>query len=656
MLRAALRRVRIIPDDVTELNWDWSQDRHGLSAADGVRLLELAAASISNAAALPQPAGDRRSDQWLLAVSERVYHGVFRILIATALVLLIVGPMLQGLVLLPSSGFEAATPGFRWVWRAMLWVSRTAGLVFALLLALDLVRGAIARNTEALRVTFRRGALLFLQPFVLLLTVPVSAELGSWVLAAIRVIGPVAIGLLVVNLIVSPLYGVTEEVTLSAGRTLAYAVAIATVAALQILARRFWIGGPLKIVLDIALYMGSPKYRTELQGKLDAQVRNLQLRSSEIVIVAHSLGSIIAIDSLVNSPVWRETDSVRLITLGSPIRRFFIRFFPQYLFPPSVRETARLAATRLREFSWINIHRPLDYVGTSLGDAGALSADRSTGQFRRRVLSSHSGYWNDDVVLGLLKNELNDARPVDRPAPPRHRASSYVTPHATEATAAAHVSRLAYPAGLAAVVLATAFAATTFERSRTIWYAGIDAEITELQREGISTVADVTHHETQEGDPEYPITVHHFVFRVPGRPGEAPLQMREADSRGRYVRLFDAEVLAAYVRADCLSVEPIPSWQILRARATAPCRRSAIPFVYSPSRPDSFLLPTFPARSTGRADRVFETIWMVVLSGLISLLSFLVVFAAGVPLLRLFLGLKAWPLETGAEVTPPQRT
>ena len=108
----------------------------------------------------------------------------------------------------------------------------------------------------------------------------------------------------------------------------------------------------------------------------------------------------IALDSLVNSETWGPADEVILVTLGSPIRRFFLRFFPGYLFPSSVSAAAASVANRVGRFSWINIHRRWDYVGTNLGlDASRVGFEVNTGQ-GFKIISSHSNYWNDEVVAG----------------------------------------------------------------------------------------------------------------------------------------------------------------------------------------------------------------------------------------------------------------
>ena len=111
-------------------------------------------------------------------------------------------------------------------------------------------------------------------------------------------------------------------------------------------------------------------------------------------------------DSLVNSHIWTGADSVTLVTLGSPLKRFFFRFFPRLYFPRKANECAAIASAKLMRFRWVNCFRPKDQVGTSVGLAGAPSRiDVSTGQ-NSRFLSAHPNYWNDPVVRDIILDTL----------------------------------------------------------------------------------------------------------------------------------------------------------------------------------------------------------------------------------------------------------
>ena len=75
------------------------------------------------------------------------------------------------------------------------------------------------------------------------------------------------------------------------------------------------------------------------------------IEDTRLLLVAHSLGSVIAADCLTDpdSPLDPDADSC-LMTLGSPFRRFFARFFCQVYPPPA--EIARSIRTRFPRFAY----------------------------------------------------------------------------------------------------------------------------------------------------------------------------------------------------------------------------------------------------------------------------------------------------------------
>jgi hypothetical protein len=177
----------------------------------------------------------------------------------------------------------------------------------------------------------------------------------------------------------------------------------------------------VKVLLDIFRYVANPEYRRSLQALMDAALRELPVAPDcigrSVILFAHSLGSVIAMDSLINSPSWNRSDDVTLITFGSPLKTAFFRFFPGVMFPESAQLAARVIAARLRGFRWLNCYRKLDYVGKEL-DLGSEPWLKELRMIKPRgLLGAHLGYWTDpefknDVVEFIRAAEFSRAAEI----------------------------------------------------------------------------------------------------------------------------------------------------------------------------------------------------------------------------------------------------
>jgi hypothetical protein len=146
-----------------------------------------------------------------------------------------------------------------------------------------------------------------------------------------------------------------------------------------------------KVLADIFLYIGDAQYR---RGLLDYVQRSCQKAADcgcrRMVMLTHSLGTVIAVDHLRSLPANVPHNDVVLITTGSPLWRYFRRFFAADY--PSPQALCDELASKYRSFKWINIYRPLDPIGGRLRLSPAC--DISTGQLLLGV-SAHTNYWND---------------------------------------------------------------------------------------------------------------------------------------------------------------------------------------------------------------------------------------------------------------------
>jgi hypothetical protein len=587
---------------IDEFNWDDFIGHSVEKVGDGIALLNQMAESISRTASLRLPATASTIDRSLQQIGDALYHWLFRVLIAAILTLLTIGPFVHLLMLLPTAAFKGISwPDLLWLVTATRIGIAAAAAVFTCMLLVDVIRSAARLSLAPVWVTIRRGGLLALQPLILLLTIPVSVRFGSGLVKGIVGFIPMLMVSGLLNIVLSPLSGQFTFMITSLAGMAALLAAAAVLGALHIIARRLWVEGPLKVILDIVRYMGSPTYRTTLQEAFDDRITRLEAEPSgerRVLLLAHSLGSVIAIDSLINSKEWRPTDRVYLVTLGSPIRRSFIRFFPGYLFPTSVDASARIVASRVAYFSWINVHRRWDYVGTGLGlDREGLGQDLSTGQITS-VMSSHSDYWDDEVVIGTIKSALERSRPVvTQPV----TTAAPALPDVEEPEYLMTVTRLARALAIMLIVGMVGLAAVSFTRA---WRTSVDdikRGVADVAHTGTKALADVTYHRTLVGAGEDSFYQHHFVFTVADLP--APLPQIDIDDRTVDYR-FDYERLAAFVLEQCGRADEKRWWQIFRSVTEIPCTRAAIPLLYDAGKPGSFWLPQFPPRRTTAWDTV----------------------------------------------------
>ena len=112
-----------------------------------------------------------------------------------------------------------------------------------------------------------------------------------------------------------------------------------------------------------------------------------------LYVVAHSLGTVIALDALRSDRGVPSLPGVEfnLFTMGSPYKNIFNFYFP-HLFPVLGREQLPSVS------ALTNIYRENDYVGTLLSDGDGFVTERRKGR------KGHFGYFEDpDVVWELFR-------------------------------------------------------------------------------------------------------------------------------------------------------------------------------------------------------------------------------------------------------------
>jgi hypothetical protein len=624
--------------EIIEYNWNSYVDLSLTRLRDARGLLSTTAESISQTANLPLKPSGKKPDGILFGLEQAVYHGVLRYLVAAGWTVLIVAPLAYLLATLPKllvAGFSLRT--FGWVPAAARWELFATVAATIMLFFVSSLRSLASLSVKPLWVSVRRIVLLLLEPVLLLLTIPFSAAFGSSFLTDLTGFLPMAAIGLLMSLLLSPLAGGLKQV-LPPSREFYIWGGLVALAVLHVLLRRMWVGGILKVLLDIVRYMGSPRYRQTLQEELDKTVGSLKPLSGRrrILILAHSLGSVIAVDSLINSTVWKREDDVFLVTLGSPIRRFFLRFFPGYVFPNSVEQSAGAIARRIGVFSWVNIHRLWDYVGGGLNLAlTKVGTEVCTGQ-PWRIFSSHTNYWHDDIVFGKLLQALEKAFPAIGTEMPS-ADPGYSLPELFDNKRQERIAYGAQRVGFALAVLLVVVGFVNFFQNRRIWIRSVNADVASVLKEGTDALAKVTYYQTIEGSGENSHAVDHFIFHFPEPYGEQPdIQIGALfDSNARR---FDHQALAKFVLQNCTRAEDKRWWQVLRRRLSIPCTRTNIPIRFDAANPASFTVPGFPPK-IGTGDIAGEWIGNAILAVFFAF-ACLCLFRFGVLLFRLFMGLE----------------
>lgn len=159
------------------------------------------------------------------------------------------------------------------------------------------------------------------------------------------------------------------------------------------------LGHLVKIIADIALYLGDDEYRNHLQNNMNQLLDTLP-KNAQIILLGHSLGSVISLDSLMRSHSWRRMKDVIFVTAGSPLKRVIWRFFDGSLVGSNAHDCTERIKKNIRQFTWINVYRPLDQVGTRLDlGKGGVGEEKVMGGQWHRVLSAHVNYFGDAKVV-----------------------------------------------------------------------------------------------------------------------------------------------------------------------------------------------------------------------------------------------------------------
>jgi hypothetical protein len=143
--------------------------------------------------------------------------------------------------------------------------------------------------------------------------------------------------------------------------------------------------------------------RARIAGRL-RDVLNLSLRKcpTHLLIIAHSQGTVIALEELC-SPEWQrrfaDLKSVTLLTFGSPLTHIYQEYLPRLYGPLT---TGRWVQLRQNVPRWVNLYRLDDYVGTRI-DSSVPNWPVNVPLQPGLRLGGHTHYWTCEVFAMLAE-------------------------------------------------------------------------------------------------------------------------------------------------------------------------------------------------------------------------------------------------------------
>lgn len=150
-----------------------------------------------------------------------------------------------------------------------------------------------------------------------------------------------------------------------------------------------------------------PVLRQRINNRLRTVASNLVAAENpdEIVIIAHSQGTVVAVEALRDGSFdeflsTATQKKLSLVTMGSPVGHIYSHYFPTRF--------GLIDHMKGKISGWTNIYRVDDFVGTDIGDKGGdWPVNRPVGP------KGHTGYWSDDQVRSILEETvLSELKPA----------------------------------------------------------------------------------------------------------------------------------------------------------------------------------------------------------------------------------------------------
>ena len=151
----------------------------------------------------------------------------------------------------------------------------------------------------------------------------------------------------------------------------------------------------LDLATDVTMYFRGRSWASSDQHRTDELLKTrfgsvvddiVDAKVGQLVVVAHSQGTVIAVDALRGRSNGTKVD---LLTMGSPLRSLYARFFPL-----GFGELVQEVGPNVKR--WVNLFRADDYVGRDLCLKDPYRERQIGGQ-------GHEHYWTDASVLEELE-------------------------------------------------------------------------------------------------------------------------------------------------------------------------------------------------------------------------------------------------------------
>ncbi len=515
----------------------------------------------------------------------RLLQWAISVFVAMLFVRLVVGFV----VLEPVAWYGLPTLTFapvQWLATASGWLERGIAAGVALLFGLGGLRLPLTLSARPTIVTVRSIILLLLQPILIATIAVFSADLLLlWLF----------FGML----------GLSAFLLSGAAALVPWAATLGALLMLRAISARRSTGGPLKAMLNVFRYLGEPGYRQRIQRALDKAIVQSRKRAGEereFVLAGQGTGTVIALDSILHSGEWRDTDSVLLVTMASPLGRYFLNLYPRTLFPELMEDLIGLIVRRLDQFRWINVYRPGDYMGTDLGLMPFNGRDLSTGQTGRLTVG-HADYWRSMDARRVLCDGLDGLDPI-KPLRPRTGDAQHDIPLPRKSVARFSMPLFTRPLLRAALLLATF--------GWMLWWVATGSGVLVstaydipdlLARRGVVVRAAATHQrETVENDLGLTY-VDHWEFDFNDPTGTAKSLHVEHDISDVFLNVvplsFDDREFTQQIRGKCTVDDQPPAWWPGRDMKT-PCTMEEVRLRYYPGDETLLDLPDFPSRGSVR--------------------------------------------------------